>query len=357
MMRLADAVGEALRNLRTGAAGGGILALILVVASTMLLLADIASIGALQERALSVRNHAGDVRVLIAKDAVDPRACAALESLDGVTDAGAIWTLGSVQLIALPRVNVPVFEVSSGVARMLHLPSSRPGGVYLSDDLAARWSAREESILATTTGPVMVRGTFRFPDDGRDPRFTNAVIVIGDNSARSSECWFSVWPATSSVDPLAYGAVAAVGQTDAAPQVAPLNPTVGQLFAFAQDYRDRLTAFAAPTVIILFALVGFGGSYRRRLELASNLHAGARHRDLVRIAAIEAFLWASAAAAATFVVARLATRVFLYEDVPGLLPSLAVTQAVAVCAAMCAATIPALLARESRLFTLFKSRT
>jgi hypothetical protein len=356
MMRIADAVGEALRNLRTGAAGVGILALLLVVASTALLLTDVATIGALQDRARSVRDHAGDVRVLVAKDAVDPRACAALERLDGVDDAGAIRQTDAVQLVALPRVNVPVFEVSSGVARMLRLPSMTPGGVYLSDDLAGRWSTQEGSVLATTNGPVTVNGTFLYPDDGRDPRFTNALVVIGDSPARSSECWFSVWPATTATDALAYGAAVANGRTDAAPQIAPLNPTVGQLFDFARDYRSRLTAFAAPSVIALFAVAALAGGHRRRLEFASNLHAGARRRDLVRIAAIEAFLWATLSAAAAFGLTRLATRFLLEEHVPGLLPSLAVTLTLAIGAALCGATVPALLARESRLFALFKSR-
>ncbi|WP_269453422.1 hypothetical protein [Microbacterium testaceum] len=40
-----------------------------------------------------------------------------------------------------------------------------------------------------------------------------------------------------------------------------------------------------------------------------------------------------------------------------LLASLAVSLAVAVAAALCGATIPALLAREGRLFSLFKART
>lgn len=355
-MRLADAAGEALRNLRSGAAGAGILALLLIVAATALLLSDVAAIGALQERARSVQDHAGDVRVLVAKDAVDPRACAALARLDGVGEAGAIWQLDAAQLVALPRVNVPVFQVSSGVAHMLHFPTARPGGVYLSDDLAERWSAHAGSTLSTTNGPVTVNGTFRYADDGRDPRFTNALLVIGDSSARSSECWFSVWPVTDVIDPLAYGATVASGRTDAAPQIAPLNPTVGQLFDFARDYRTRLTALAPPAVIGLFALIAFGGTHRRRLELASNLHAGARHRDLVAVVAIETLLWGTASAVAIFALVRATTRLLLVEPLPDLLPSLAATSALAVGAALCGAIIPAVLVRESRLFTLFKSR-
>jgi len=356
-MRFRSLIGEAIRNITTGTARAGLLAIILVVASTALLMIDAAAIAGLQSRAHNIRDHAGAIRVLVAKNAIDPAACSNLSHLESIDHAGPIWQLDPIRLLALPRVDIPVFLLSPGVARTVGIPSARTGGKYIPETLATRWHAGEGSQLDTSNGPITLDGVFRYPeDDGRDPRLANAIVIVGETTSRASECWYGVWPPSNAVDQFAFGAIATAGQGDAAPQVAPLNPTVGQQFNFSREYTDRVTALAAPAVALVFALVAFGGMTRRRMEIAGNLHAGARRRDIITITAIEAALWATGSGVATFVLTRLAGRVLFKEPVEGYETSLAITILAAIIAAILGAMPPAILTREDRLFSIFKAR-
>lgn len=356
-MRFVDIVGEALRNIRSGSSRAGILALILVVASTALLAVDTATIGALQDRAHQVRAQAAAIRVLVADEAINPQACSSLDELKSITDAGPIWQLDPLRPLALPRVQVPFFELSPGVARMLEFPRIRPGGIYIPESLAERWYAREGSQLDTDQGTVVIDGVYEYSeDDGRDPRLANAIVVIGEVSERASECWYSVWPPSNASDLYTYAAITAFGHEDAAPQIAPLNPTVGQKFDFSREYTTRATALSSAGVVVLFGMLAFSFTARRRMELAGNLHAGARRRDVIAGIAAETLTWASAAALATFVFTRVIARLLLREPLAGYEASLVITVAIAIGTAIIGAIIPAVLTQEDRLFIIFKSR-
>lgn len=357
-MRFTDSVGEAFRNLRTGTSRAGILSLIVTFVATALLVADIAVIGALQDRAQSLRDHGGAIRVLVAENAVNPPVCANLGDLEGVTDAGAIWELAPVRILALASAEVPVFQLSPGAARMLGLSAVRPGDIYVPEALAQRWYAQTGSRVETADGVMTIAGVFTYSEsDGRDPRLTNAVVVVGDRAENASECWFSAWPPSNASDQFAYGAAAASGQGGTAPQVVPLNPTVGQRFDFAGEFSFRITAWSSAAVVILFAGAGFAGIARRRLEVAGNLHAGARRWDVVLGAALETLAWSLFSGIATFVLVRLSTKLLLNETLAGYEVSLVVTLALAIGAAVLGAVIPAVLTAEDRLFAIFKSRS
>lgn len=355
-MRFLDIVGEAIRNIRSGSSRAGTVGLILVLASTVLLAVDAATIGALQERAHHIRAQAGALRVLVADHVVDPTACSSLDELKSITDAGPIWQRDPIHLLALPLVEVPFFELSPGVARMLEFPTIRPGGIYIPESLAERWYAREGSRLDTSDGTVVIDGVYKYSeDDGRDPRLANAVVVVGEASEPASECWFSVWPPSNASDQYAYGAVTASGQ-DSTPQIAPVNPTVGQRFDFAREYTTRVTALASGGVVLLFGVLAFSFTARRRMELAGNLHAGARPCDVLAGIATETFVWASSTAIVTFVFTRIIAKLVLPDTLAGYEASLITTLAIATAAAVGGAVMPAILTREDRLFVIFKSR-
>lgn len=357
MMHLRAAAGEATRNIRTGTARAGAVASLVVLASLALLFVDLFAIAAIQSRAETVRAHAGDVRVLVTKNSIEPSACASLAGLAGIESAGAVRELDPVRPLALDDVAVPAFIAGPGVAHMLQFPSAEPGGVYISTGLATRWHVRSGSRLETSLGTVAIAGVFPYrEDDGRDPRFADAFVVIGDDHLPAAECWYRTQPATTSLDGLARGAAAALTSPGSAAQIATLNPTVGQQGDFASEYRTRPTALAVPGVVLVFALTSGAALLRRRLELASNLHAGARYRDLAGVLVIETVLWTAPAGIALFFLTRLASRLILVEQIPGSDASLAGMVAAAVAAALCGALIPLLLTRESRLFGLFKAR-
>lgn len=355
-MRAADILGEALRNLRSGTASAGILVTFLALAATSLLIADVLSIANLQQRAQAIEHRGGDVRVIRAEGGISATSCSALDGLRLVRNAGALWEMDPVRLLALPQVTVPVFQLGIGVARMLGFPSPAPGGLYISEALAERWHAREGSQVATSSGNLTIEGVFPFADDGRDPRLGNALVVLGDDSTRASECWFSVWPPTRAADSFAYSA--AVSRSEGAlPEVAPLNPNVGDSFDFAAEYRSRPTALAWPMAVILFAAAACAGALLRRVEIAGNLHAGAGHRDVCLVLAVEALLWSGSAAVATHTAVALAFKLTLVERMPGLESWIATSMVLSVAASVLGTMIPAALARESRLFAVFKARS
>ncbi|SFR78392.1 hypothetical protein SAMN04488591_3587 [Microbacterium azadirachtae] len=279
-MRFRSLGGEALRNLRSGTSRAGLLALVVVLLSVALISFDLLSIQSLQSRARDARQQAGAIRVLVSKGAVNPTACSDLARLNAVDNAGAIWELGSIKMSALPRVEVPLFAVSPGVASMLEFPDIRSGGVYIPEELSERWQATRGSVLESLSGPLVVHGVYKYSEqDGRDPRLANAVVVVRDSNQKASECWFSVWPPSKTPDQYVLGVVASGGNDEASLQIAPLNPTVGQQFDFAREYTNRVTAISAPAVVAVFGLVALSGMMRRRMETAGSLHAGARYRN------------------------------------------------------------------------------
>jgi hypothetical protein len=356
MMRASDILGEALRNVRSGSTRAGLLATALFLAAAALLVADVHSIAALQRRAQAVEHRAGDVRVIRAEGGIDSASCSALAGLHLVRDAGAVWEHDPVRLLALPQVSVPVYQMTPGVGRVLGFPLPQAGGFYISETLAERWHARQGSHVATSSGAVTIAGTFSYADDGRDPRLSNALVVLGDAHTPASECWYSVWPPTSAADPFAFAAAASGGEGSLA-EVAPLNPSVGHDFDFADEYRSRPTALAGSLVVLLYAVAASAGVLLRRVEVVGNLHAGASHRDVCAVLAVEALLWAGTASVVTHGAVMLSMKLSLIEPMPEMESWLRICLMLGIAAAALGATVPAALAQESRLFALFKARS
>ncbi|ALJ21517.1 hypothetical protein [Microbacterium sp. No. 7] len=357
-MRLREALGEAARNLMTGTSRGGVLVIVAWALATALLASDAAAIASLQARALELRAQAGNVRVVVAEDAIDPRACARLEELNGVTSAGAVWALDAVALSALPGISTPAFRVSPGVAEMLGFPGFQVGGLYLPQPLVERWHAPTGTTLSADGGGLHVAGTFDYTEeDGRDPRLASAVVIAGDSPERASECWFSVWHPTRAMDRFALGTVVASTSNDSGAQVVALNSSVGDKHDLAREFTDRVTRALAPFVVVLFGALGFGGMHLRRIEIASGLHAGARRRDIALIVGAETGAWALTAGVATFACVRFIAAAVMPEPLPSYEPSLAAVVCAAVAGAVFGALLVVAVAREDRLFTIFKARS
>lgn len=356
-MRAWEACGEATRNLVSGTTRAGVLFVLAWVLGTALLAFDAMAIGALQTRAHELRAHAGNIRIVVAEGAIDPVACARLGELNGVAASGAIWGLDSISLQALPNIDVPAYRISRGVAEMLDFPGFHDGSVYVPAALAERWHATAGTRLDTSDAVLAVAGVFSYSEsDGRDPRLSSAISIAGETSEFASECWFAVWPITTAMDSYALGSLAPSVPQDVTAQVIPLNASVGDRHDLAGEFATRATGALTPLVVLVFAALGFAGMRARRLEIASNLHAGAKPAIIGFTAAIESAVWASAAALAMFSCTRIIAVLLMREPLDAYEASLAATSALSALAAVAGALFVVFLTREDRLFSIFKAR-
>ncbi|ALJ20521.1 hypothetical protein [Microbacterium sp. No. 7] len=355
-MRASFLIQEAVRNALTGTARAGAMFAVAIVATGAVLAADIATIGGIDARAREYRASAAAIRILVADSAVSPAACDRLGELPGFTGAGAVTPLDPVQLPALGALSIPHYEVTDGVADLLGIPVTGEAGVYLSDALAETWGVDAGATLALSQAEVAVLDTFAYPEeDGRDPRLASAIVTIGTPET-ASECWAEVWPTDPSRDAVLRSALipGAAAAKDA--RTTSANPARGPGFDGQREFADRPTRFAVASLGLVFAVVAAAGTRRRRLELASNLHAGARHRDLVAITVAETVFWAVPAGLLAMAASGWATHLLLGRDEGIGSSPYAATIAIAVVSAILGALVPVVPLRESTLFQRFKER-
>src|SRR5690606_15469609 len=139
-------------------------------------------------------------------------------------------------------------------------------------------------------GVAPALAVFDYPEqDGRDPRLSNALITVAAREL-ASECWVDVWPYTTSIDYLIYGALSIDGSGAEVAQIVGANPTAGETVDFDDQFANRVTIDTHALLALLFATLGFAGMARRRLEIASNLHTGATRASVTLTAVIETAL-------------------------------------------------------------------
>lgn len=352
-MRATSIVSEAWRNVASGASRGGLLAICAALLSVLLLAADMFAIAQIQARAERFRESFGSVRILVAEDAVDPEACEKLDELPGIHASGSLTRASSYRLAALPGAEVPGYEVSPGLLDLLGTAPGPGEGFYVSNVLAERWEMPAGTVIATDLGTASALAVFDYSDqDGRDPRLSNALVTMSARE-RASECWVDVWPYTTAKDHLFFSVLLADDSGTEGAQIVAANSTAGETVDFNEQFISRITVHVYPTIALLFAALGFAGMLRRRLEIVSNLHAGATRAAVTATAVVETALWAFGAAvlcAAASVWIGFAVRVPVNETAFMVLGC-------AVAAAMLGASVPPMWIGEERLFTDFKNRT
>lgn len=233
-------------------------------------------------------------------------ACDALSRGDGVVESGALTVGPGLRAVLLPGRTLPVWEATPGAVRALGFAPVDVGarGVWLSDRLAATLGVQageEFAVLDESESGIRqlrVLDVFRYPDDGRDPRFAEGILFpAAVGIAPGDLCIATVWPDQRWALPLLNltiksSASGGVGAGDA--QISQLNQSLGVTFDPGLPVGPWLSAAA---IVAGFALPQVALRVRR-LEFASALHAGVSKSTLGLILSAEWCLWVVPAAVA-----------------------------------------------------------
>lgn len=357
-MRPREVASEAGRNLASATTGALVLALLLGACCAGLAITDATSIDQMQRRAAEFSASGASVRILTAQGLVDPASCQRLQLVHGVRAAGALRPADPLTLLAAPASSIPSFSVTSGLAHVLGVRAVAQTGVWMSQDLARALGAAMGQRLQTTTGELVLAGTFSWPDDGRDSRLGYAVLqpVLASVSTMD-ECWTDVWPSTEALDEVIRSTTVVRGGGGAQPMtIGQLNNTFGTVLDAKTEFVNRPTRYAHPGCLLLGLVLGLVAARRRRLEYASALHCGQRRAAQVATALLETTVWACGGALIATTALSLtlswidspAMREILRIDVRGPMAGLLGSEL--------GALLGLLLIKEEHLFRYFKDR-
>ncbi|MBW3095268.1 hypothetical protein KIH75_07965 [Bifidobacterium sp. 64T4] len=277
-MRLSSVCSEAWRSILSGSSHCvlTILALTLLVVGSSSF--EISTSSNILHQASQYKASGGNIMVLNAEGGVDGQACERLSELNDVQASGAIKESEQLIASALPDTKIPGYAVTPGFARVLHAKEQDESqGVLVPNELAKTLGLRAGSTLALKDGrQAYVRGTYAYPNDGRTPGYSYAVLSPTAPSGTFDSCWVSVWPQTDSAENAIWSALtpSAKSDKDSSITLGQLNSSLGERFNGQSLYRDRSTAFLPAAAACMGAALGYAVTRSRRLELASALHCG-----------------------------------------------------------------------------------
>lgn len=357
MMHRREILREAWRNLTSGAAHAGWLVLAFVTLVGSLAVADLMAVSSLDLRARNYHEAGASIRVLKAERGIDALRCDVLPSSDGIVSAGALRTVPAVGIDALGGLPTPAFEASRGFQMLLGVDNALEAGVLVPEPLARRWQVQAGDTVSTDQGQMRIAAVFRYPDnDGRDSRLTNAIILPGVGESYFDECWADVWPSTAAFDSLIRTSLVA-GSKDSSGMILALNPTMGQYFTGATEYKERVTRFVPFAAAVVGGAIGVLGGARRRLEYASALHAGVRPQDLLQISLTEAACWAGFSWLMTAAICTATARIAMPDIAHAMLGHILVAAGTGALGAVAGSLMGTASSREAKLFKYFKQRT
>lgn len=291
-MRLRSILGEALRDVRSGAAGTAVAAAVFAALVGGLLVA-----GAWQRssdvRAAEDFVSAGAATLVERADGrVDGSTCAHLTERPDVRAAAAIRrTDAALVPAATPRSPVPVLEVSEGFGEVLGVDTAAQQslGVLLPRELASTLRVSTGKDLAAIDGAVPVRAVYDDPDDGRVSALSWAALSTVPLDDRAfDECWATIWPEDDeSVGALAATVLPGNGEGDP-PSLRQLNSTLGSSFSTSGSV---LVTAAGPIAAAIAVVVGCSVVLRRRLALASDRHVGVGRGAQLIGQLVQAVVW------------------------------------------------------------------
>ncbi len=291
-MRLAASLSEAWRNVISGTTSALLFALAFVIMVGGVAANDVLSVVRGIRSADMFLSSGAAITVVSGPSAVDGAACEALNSSDGIRAAGAVRrTKETVKILAMPSSNLPLFEATPSLTAILSASANGDAGVWLPEQLARTVGAQQGVMLVTATGETPVAGTYLYPEDGRKRDLAYAVISPVPPQGLFDECWVLIWPQGSDAEGLITMAVA---DPDADIKYSQLNTTLGTEFEREALLSGRPTALTVWIVPGIGFALGYISSRRRRLEIASNLHAGIPKSNQILQIGMETSVWAVA---------------------------------------------------------------
>lgn len=359
MMRPTGVWREVARNIRSGTTRTLLLATASIVVGSVLVLVDIGDVRQLLDEAETYQRSGAATLTLVAPGRVDGESCAALERVDGVLEAGAIrQSTDTLKAVALPDAPLSTFEVTPDFPGILTDSRSLAGGVVVSRDVANTLGVQVGEAFAERNGTANVTGVFDYPSDGRRPGFGWAALIRSNYELPFDECWAYAWPQQPELRALLTATLtpAVQGADDDPPQVAQLNASLGWQFGGSDRLTYRMTGYS-PLIASLFAVVLAAVAIRlRRLEIASNLHAGAMRRDVISMMLAESASWAVPAAVITTAITLIISAPVASGDRTALIIEGLKTPIGLITGTLVGTLIATALVHERHLFVYFKER-
>lgn len=357
-MRMTEVLREAWRDVASGAGAAVVCAGVLAV-----LLAGVVGI-----RTVTV---AGDVRaaagwvasgaatqVFTAAGRIDGRTCAALADEPDVLAAGAFRkTEDGMVVAALPGSSIPTYEVTGAATALFSVTgASGDAGVVVAPEVAEVLGVRAGQHIATPDGPVPVAGVYAYPDDGRDPELSYAVLApAADDGAPFDACWATIWPADeSAVAALRRTLLTATGSADGERStLGQLNPRSGTTFLPSEPPAPGVLEAVA---LALGLIVGSAAVLRRRLSIASDRHVGVGVAAQALGIAVQHLAWGSVGATLALAVSVVMVRGLPAGDGLPILTGAAVLSALGLVGVVVGGAASVALIRERDLHRYFRTR-
>ncbi|MDN4612972.1 hypothetical protein P5G50_00790 [Leifsonia sp. F6_8S_P_1B] len=301
------------------------------------------------------RSTGASITIMTADGQVDGSRCDGLAQLPGVVAAGALRATSTpLRATVLSSAPLPVEESSPGFVHILGAPPRR-AGVLVGAEAATSLGLTSSRSIATGTSTVPVGGVYPWPDDGRRPGLSYAVVspVLPDRPY--DECWVSVWPPTEEViSALLLTRTLSVAEAKP-PSISQLNSRLGTGFHGDTLFAERITRFAGGVASLAGLALGVVATRARRLQFASALHAGVSRRASLAILLVETSLWCALSAALALPCIWLAA-VALGKAPWEVFPAGIAAAAPAVLGTSAGAALAMAMTREQHLFRYFKVR-
>ena len=274
-------LGEAWRDIVGGVAGVVLFGLLLAATLLGAVGMDLATVGALVDRAQQFQAAGASVMTIQSPGHIDGAACESLNQVAGVRAAGALRpAVGDLTLDKLPQAGIAGFEVTASLPSVLRSEGAEPG-VHMSSAVGESLGVGVgRSVSFRGLVPGLVAGLFPWEEtDGRRGGLGYSVLIPVDADAPFDECWADVWPVSPNTrELLLLTAMPAAGQEP--PTLGQLNTTLGTGFDGAASFSQRPTRWLPLVVAGVAFGLGFVATWWRRLEIASDLHAGVTRADV-----------------------------------------------------------------------------
>lgn len=357
-MRLREAAREGLRDVRTGAAWAGTMALLVA-----LLLGTVVGLrtDAVAEDVRAAHHWvaAGAATTIVsAQGRIDGPAC------DGLTDMPSVHAAGALREdpdgttpLALPRSAVPTFATSRGFPAVVGADAVGAPGVIASEQVADELGLRVGSALRTGTGTTRVAGVFPGPDDGRDSDLEYALLAPGlDDGTPFDACWATIWPEDDSAEAAARRTVLPATGVEGEERVTTgmLNPSLGA--RFTTTARPGGAVIIALTAGALGLVLGVAAVLRRRLAIASDRHVGVPPSAQVVGHVVQHALWGAVGVVGVLAAAGVLVRGLDPPDAVPVFAEALVAAAVGLAGVVLGAPLGLALVRERALHRYFRSR-
>lgn len=357
-MRPHAAVREISRDVRTGTARVGGLFLIAAFVLSVVVLSDILTISRSVNDAIDYQQSGAAITTLALPGRINGASCEALADAPNVSGAGAVRSLGKIPAVTLPSEPLELYSVTPGFAEVLGADDHRGDGVYVSADVASAFGG--SAIPLGAGAPAPIRGAFPYPPDGRRAGFGWAVASpTSADQGPFDECWVLAWPQRPDMRQLLLTSVTVVHGGDGSadqPVVSPLNATYGLTFPGPAAYQSRVTQYAPALGAMVGVLLAAGAVWFRRVEIASNLHAGGTRGALCLQHLVECAIWSAPAVAGAWLAGFFSAGFFTPTELPSLALRSAEIALPFFAGSLAGTSLAFTVVREKRLWLYAKSR-